>query len=295
MIPTGATSARASDVTAGAGAQRGTSRDPERWLPPERTSRRVAATIRLLCLPYAGGGASIYRSWSRMLPPEIEVRPIQLPGRENRIDEPPMRRLDDLCPLLADMLAGALDRPYVLFGHSMGALLAYALTLELAARGAPAPAMLMVSARRAPHLPPMRAPIHDLPEQEFTHRLRQLGGTPPEVFEHSELMELVVPLLRADFALNESLQLPYPPSGISCPVIALGAVDDPEVAPEALAAWRAVAKDTFTLRLFTGGHFYLGPERATLLAGIADLLSAVASHPEADARAGKTDRCNNAA
>jgi surfactin synthase thioesterase subunit len=252
--------------------------------------------MRLFCLPYAGGGASIYRGWSQALPPEIEVRPIQLPGRENRIDEPAVQRLDDLCPLLADMLGDALDRPFVLFGHSMGALIAYGLARELALRGGPPPAMLIVSARRAPHLPPARAPFHDLPEPAFTTRLRQLGGTPPEVFEHSELMELVRPLLRADFALNESLQLPHTPPCVSCPVAAFGAADDPEVAPEALAAWRAIATERFTLRLFAGGHFYLGPERAALLSAIADLLApAVLSvaHPVSPSPYGAEATCRH--
>jgi medium-chain acyl-[acyl-carrier-protein] hydrolase len=257
---------------AAATALQGISRDPERWLPRDGAMQSVEPTLRLFCLPYAGGGASIYRTWSRVLPPEIEVRPIQLPGRGKRFREPPMRRLEDVCPLIADMLVGVLERPFALFGHSMGALVAYGLALELAARGGPAPTMLIVSARQAPHLPSGRPPVHDLPDAEFRRWLHQLGGTPPEVFADDELMELVLPLLRADAALSESARIPNPPPEVGCPVVALGASDDPEVAPDALAQWRAIAKEEFTLRLFTGGHFYFDRNNGALLATIADML-----------------------
>ena len=183
-----------------------------------------------------------------------------------------MRRLEDVCPLLADMLAGVLERPFALFGHSMGAMVAYGLALELAARGGPAPTMLIVSARQAPHLPSRHPPVHDLPDAEFRQWLRRLGGTPPEVFDDDELMELVVPLLRADAALSESVRMPNPPPKVGCPVVALGASDDPEVELDALAQWCAITKEEFTLRLFTGGHFYFDRNSGALLATIADML-----------------------
>lgn len=255
----------------------GVSRDPRRWVPTERLVRGVEPALRLFCLPYAGGGASIYRGWSGLLPPEIEVRPIQLPGRENRIDEPALRHIDEASPLLADMLAEMLDRPFALFGHSMGALLAYALALELAARGRPPPKLLIVSGRRAPHMPSGRPDIHDRPESEFIQHLRELGGTPPEVLANRELVELVTPMLRADFALNASLKSTQAPARVACPVAAFGAIDDKEVPRASLEAWRATTTGSFAMRLFTGGHFYIVSDRTALTAAIAGVLAPIAT------------------
>jgi medium-chain acyl-[acyl-carrier-protein] hydrolase len=260
-----------------AAAPAGISRDPRRWVPADRLAREIEPALRLFCFPYAGGGASIYRGWARLLPPHIEVRPIQMPGRENRIDEPALRRFDEACPLLADMLDGMLDRPFALFGHSMGALLAYGLTLELAARGRALPKLLVVSARRAPHMPSGRPAIHERPEPEFLQHLRELGGTPPEVLEHRELVELLTPVLRADFALNASLKPTEAPAQVPVPVAAFGAIDDKEVPRPALEAWRATTQQPFVMKLFTGGHFYIGSDRNAVVTAIADLLAPIAA------------------
>jgi medium-chain acyl-[acyl-carrier-protein] hydrolase len=256
---------------AGAGGAAGAARELERWFPRTRPALATPPALRLFCLPYAGGGAAVFRSWPQELPPTIEVRPIQLPGRENRIGEEPARRIADLVPLIADKLAPLLDRPFALFGHSMGALTAYGLTLELATRGAPAPVMLIVSARRAPHLPPTRPPVHDLPDADFMGRLHELGGTPPEVIANPELMALFGPVLRADFALNDSFR-PIPAPRVACPLAVFGADDDSEVTPESLAAWREVAGGPFTLRRFDGSHFFLGTAQGEVLRAIWELL-----------------------
>jgi surfactin synthase thioesterase subunit len=256
----------------------GVSLDPRRWVPTERLARQVEPTMRLFCLPFAGGGASIYRGWSGLLPAEIEVRPIQLPGRENRIDEPALRHIDEASPLLADMVADLLDRPFALFGHSMGALLAYGLTLELAARGRPLPKLLIVSGRRAPHMPSTRPEIHNRPDPEFIQHLRELGGTPPEVLANRELLELVTPMLRADFALNASLKKPASaPDRVACPIAAFGAVDDREVPHETLKGWQTATTEPFSMRLFTGGHFYIASDRTALTTAIAALLAPIAT------------------
>jgi medium-chain acyl-[acyl-carrier-protein] hydrolase len=255
----------------GAGGAAAAARELERWFPQPRPAPATPPALRLFCLPYAGGGSGIFRGWPQELPPMIEVRPIQLPGRENRIGEKPARRIADLVPLIAEKLAPLLDRRFALFGHSMGALIAYSLTLELAARGAPAPAMLIVSARRAPHLPPARPPVYDLPDADFMGRLHELGGTPPEVLASPELMALFGPMLRADFALNDSFR-PMPPPRVACPLAVFGADSDSEVAAEALAAWREVAGGPFILRRFDGSHFFLNTARAEMLRAISELL-----------------------
>src|SRR5690348_12875642 len=121
----------------------------------------------LVCLPYAGGSTAAFRSWETALADAIELWRVQLPGRGARIAEPPYTRLRPLVRALAQVLQSATDRPYALFGHSMGALLAYEVALALRADGRPPPRRLIVSGHRAPHLPPPRTPIHQLDDGAF--------------------------------------------------------------------------------------------------------------------------------
>ena len=227
--------------------------------------------VQLVCLPYAGAGAAVYRGWQALLPDWIELITPELPGRGLRQAEPAVQDWSRLIDIVMASVCPRLRAPLALFGHSMGALIAYSLTLELAARGAPAPVMLIVSARRAPHLPPVRAPVHDLPDADFMGRLHELGGTPPEVLASPELMALFGPMLRADFALNDSFR-PMPPLRVACPLAVIGADEDSELTPEALAAWREVAGGPFTLRRFDGSHFFLNADRAEVLRAIWELL-----------------------
>ena len=219
---------------------------------------RPEARVRLYCFPHAGGGASIYRTWPGALPPQIEVLPVQLPGREARIREPAFTGLP---PLIANLLPalgrGLLGGPVAFFGHSMGALIAYELARALRGAGSPRPLHLFVSARRAPDLPARTEPIHALPEPEFRQRLRELNGTPEAVLEHPELMELVGPTLRADFTLIESYE-PVSAPPLDCPITAFGGVDDRDVSEEEVASWRRFTTAGFQLRMLPGDHFFLG-------------------------------------
>jgi medium-chain acyl-[acyl-carrier-protein] hydrolase len=227
---------------------------------------RPAARLRLFCFPYAGGAASVYRAWSAELPQEIEVCPVQLPGREGRIREPPARSMDELVEAAAEGLSAELDGgPFALFGHSMGAVAAYELARRRRDSGASEPLHLFASARSAPGMPRLDEPIHDLPSDRFLQRLRELDGTPAEVLEHPELMALLEPLLRADFAVNETWE-PRPGEALSCPLTALGGLGDEHVPREHLEAWRGVTRGAFKLHLLGGDHFFLnGPARGDLL------------------------------
>lgn len=229
---------------------------PSPWLP-YRTPR-PGARVRLYCFPYAGGGASAYRGWQAALPAAIEVWPVQPPGREGRLHEP---AFTDAVPLV-EALAADLEHdpggggPFALFGHSMGSLLAYELARTLARQGRPGPVHLFVSAHRAPQQPPPDDSIHGLPEAEFRARLRRLNGTPEEVLEHPELMELLGPLLRADFALNETYgHRDGPP--LPCPLTAFGGTADPEVTPDDLRLWADRTAARFRVHLYPGDHFFL--------------------------------------
>ena len=249
-----------------------TSPSPNPWIAYR--APRPNARVRLLCFPYAGGAASLYRGWADGMPSEIEVLPVQPPGRESRLREPSLRDMDSLADALERGLAAELDRgPYALFGHSLGALSAYELARRRRDAGRPEPVHLLVSAHSAPQLPWEDEPLHDMPSDRFRERLRELQGTPAEVLDHPELMELVEPMLRADFQLNETYRhRPGPP--LTCPITAFGGVGDEDVPRRKLEPWAELTRGPFRLETIAGGHFFLhtpGP-RAELLRQIAEIL-----------------------
>ncbi len=223
-----------------------------------------AARVRLFCIPYAGGGASVFRRWPSGLPDDVDVCAIQLPGRETRLMERPCSSLVSLVGDLSEALAPHLDRPFALFGHSVGALIGFELARRLRRRDGRLPVHLFVSGCPAPQVRDTGPPIHGLPEPEFLDRLRRFNGTPPEVFQHRELMELVVPVLRADFALRETYEL-VAESPLECPISAFGGSDDRDVPLPQVEAWREHTRSTFHLHTLPGGHFFLHTAQALLL------------------------------
>jgi medium-chain acyl-[acyl-carrier-protein] hydrolase len=231
-------------------------------LPP--TLRRQAR-LRLFCFPYAGGGTSIFRTWSRYLPPSIEIYPVQLPGRESRLMEEPFHHMADLVEYLGQTLLPQLDGPYAFFGHSMGALIGFELARYLRRRGhSPAPVHLYVASHRAPQLPDPHPATYHLPEPEFIAELRRLQGTPEEILQSSELLQLILPLLRADFTVCQTYQYTIEPP-LAYPISAFAAQHDGEVTYEAAALWEKQTEDAFNLRLFDGNHFFLHTEQFPFL------------------------------
>lgn len=226
----------------------------QRWLAYREVNPR--ARLRMFCFPYAGGGASAFRGWAASLPADFEVCPVQLPGRESRLRETPYTEVEPLAQALAEALLPLLDLPYVFFGHSLGSLVAFELAREFRRRGASLPLHLFASGRRAPQVPAREEPIHSLPEPEFIAKLRELNGTPEEVLQHAELMRLIVPILRADFAINENYHFAAEPPfdfGIS----AFGGLSDQDVTKEDLAAWNDQTRGRFRQRMLPGDHFFL--------------------------------------
>lgn len=225
------------------------------------------ASLRLFCFPYAGGGASLFYPWVTHLPDEIELCPLQLPGRENRLAETPFTQLERLVPELANVIYPYLDRPFAFFGHSMGSLIAFELARYLRQQLALSPLHLFVSGHQAPQIPSAQQPISDLPEDEFIQKIRELNGTPENVFNNEELMQLLFPLLRADFTVSEtytySAQAPF-----SCSLSAFGGVKDSSVSYADLSSWRDQTAGTFTLRMFPGDHFFLHRGRNELLQAV---------------------------
>jgi len=226
----------------------------ERWLAYREPSPR--ARLRLFCFPYAGGGASVYRGWGASLPNDVEVCPVQLPGRENRLREAPFTHFEPLIQAIADVLPPFFDLPFAFFGHSMGAMISFELVRELRRRGGPLPLHLFVSGRRSPEVPPREEPIHELPEPEFIAKIRELNGTPEEVLQHTELMRLLLPILRADFTINETYAL-TPDAPLEIGISAFGGLGDHEVTREDVAAWGKHTTGRFRMRMLPGDHFFL--------------------------------------
>ncbi len=221
------------------------------------------ARIRLFCFPYAGGSASVFRSWADEAPAEIELCAVQLPGRERRWREPRFTSLSDLIEPLALGVHPFLNIPFAFFGHSMGALISFELARRLRLKNAAQPLHLFVSGRRAPQLSDPKPPIHALPDAEFIDSLRSLNGTPEEILQNQDALPVFLPILRADFAINETYTY-HIEEPLDCPIWAFGGTEDKEAGQDALEPWDAQTDVQFAIRMFPGDHFFLHRHRAVL-------------------------------
>lgn len=222
------------------------------------------ASLRLFCFPYAGGSARIFRSWGRRLPSFVEVCAVQLPGRDRRIAEPPFTSMELLVRGTSEALREFLNKPFAFFGHSMGAMISFELAHYFRAEFGLSPEHLFVAGRPAPHVEITEPPSYDKPTPELLEELQQLKGTPPDVLENPDLMELMLPLLRADFEVVDTYT--YSPRPLlSCPITALGGLRDPGVPRANLEAWKELTTGPFSLRMFPGDHFFLHSDELRLL------------------------------
>lgn len=237
-----------------------TSTDP--WIVYRQP--RENARLRLLCLHYAGGSARIFRPWTASMPKDIDVLPVQLPGRERRMRQVPFTRMDPVIEALTPAVLPYLDRAFAIFGHSMGASIGYELAQRLRHSHGLTPVLLAVSARQAPSRPQSRDEAYKQPDPEFVEHLREMGGTPDAVLANAELMELMLPLIRADFELINTYE-PAPQPPLPCPVTAFGGVSDPEISRQDLEAWSEITGGRFQLQMFSGDHFFLDTHHEELI------------------------------
>ncbi|MFE2755826.1 thioesterase II family protein [Actinosynnema sp. NPDC059335] len=239
------------------------------WHVPQR---RPDAAFRLFCLPYAGGGAAAFREWSTRAPGHVEVRAVELPGRGRRLSEAPHTRVRPLVANLAEALLPALDRPFALFGHSMGALVAFELTRRLRSLGQPMPRRLFVSGASAPSVPRTRPVLHAASDADLVRELRLLNGTPPQLLTNDELMALTLPTLRADFSVLETYEH-RPEAPLPVPITVFAGSDDPSVPYSSLPAWRTHSDRDVRLRVLPGDHFFVHSATAEILAEIGAALT----------------------
>lgn len=238
----------------------------------------MSGELRMFCFPYAGGSATrVYGDWHRDLPAPVDVVPMEIPGRGARIVEQPVGSVAELVDDALPRLLPAIDRPFILFGHSLGAMVAFELAGRLVERYDLVPALLCLSGLSAPT---PRQPDLDylLPDQEFRARLRQLGGTPHEILDDDDLMEVLLPVLRADFGAADRY-LPADRDPLPCPLSVFGGVDDPEAPPTTLAGWRHRTSRRFESRVFPGDHFFLHGARSAVLAALGRDLAELAAAP----------------
>jgi pyochelin biosynthesis protein PchC len=223
------------------------------WLRRPRPQPHPA--VRLLCLPHAGGSTALYRPWKDLLPTEVESVLVCPPGREDRLNDALPEELTELVEGLARAVAPLLDRPWAVFGHSMGATVGHELVLRLIKQGHRAPEHLFVSAREAPQHH-RGGTVHLLDDDALSAELIRLGGTPAELLAMAEVRQLVLPAVRGDYRLIETYAA-NPEGPVPCPVTALIGASDAELTAEDAAGWEKWTTGPFQLLTFPGGHFYL--------------------------------------
>jgi len=230
------------------------------------------ARLNLICFPYAGGSAQLFNSWQTgLVTGEIQVYAVQYPGRGSRLREPAFTDYKALVDAFMPNLLPILNKPFALFGHSMGAIIAFEVARRLQAQHGLRPERLIISGRRAPQIPRTGRTTYNLPDEEFKDELRRLNGTPREVLDHPELMELMLGIIRADFTLTQTYNyLPGPQLG--CPMSVYGGLQDTDISREQLEGWCEHTSKGCTLRMFDGNHFFIVSDQAGVLRTIREQL-----------------------
>ncbi len=230
--------------------------------------RNTSARLRLFCFTYVGGSAVVFKNWQEKITADIELCAFQLPGRGSRMREKPFSDM----PTLIDSLATALyplmhEKPTVFYGHSMGALVSFELARKLRQEHNFLPKHLVVSGRRAADVPTHKAPVHKLPKDEFLQELQRLNGTPKEILDNKELMELLIPPIRADFAVCETYEYTEQ-APLACPITVFGGLQDPETNQQSLEAWQKHTTANYKLEMFYGDHFFIHNNEDIFLAAL---------------------------
>ncbi|HYD78838.1 MAG TPA: alpha/beta fold hydrolase [Paucimonas sp.] len=239
------------------------------WLMRQSAGGR---RFRLFCFSYAGGSAAPYLAWQTALPSFIEVCAIQLPGRGPRLAELPIRSLPQLIETLAPIIAREADLPFAFFGHSLGGLLAFELARHCQRHHLPMPEHLFVSASNAPRHRRANRRLHELDDDALIDALKDYNGTPPAALADRELMTLLLPAIRADFALVETYEYRQDVP-LDIPITVLAGTNDKHVVSERLCRWQDETTEACSLRWFEGDHFFIHSNQDAVLDCIQDELA----------------------
>ncbi|MEU7602684.1 alpha/beta fold hydrolase [Streptomyces sp. NPDC040724] len=224
------------------------------WLRDWSHSEHVA--LRVLCLPGAGTAAHTFRRWTRLLPPDIGVVAVELPGRGSRFAEPAVHSMEEILRPLSEEVAALADRPLVVFGHSMGAVVGAELCRTLGRERGFTPDLVIAAACEAPRLPPRKDYARWLTDEGILHFLREMDGTPPELLADADYMRMLVPAVRADLTVLAT-RPPAEDRPLGCPVRVYLGDSDTGVHPDRAAHWRAESNGDFATHTFASGHFFI--------------------------------------
>lgn len=234
--------------------------------------RRENAKLRLFCFPYAGGNANVFADWHRHMEDNVEVVAIQPPGRGERFTEPPIGNLSRMVNELADAIVPFLEKPFSLFGHSNGALVAFELAREMERRHHSFEIEhLFIAGNPAPQLRRFDPALHDLPDEELKVKLRELNGTPAEILENSELLSFFLPVLRADFSLAETHKFD-PSTLLSTDLTLFGGKEDIDISEDDLLGWAELVDGDAKLFMVDGGHFFIHESRKSVCSIVSNTL-----------------------
>lgn len=244
---------------------------PNNWIVIPKPNR--SAKIKLFCLPFAGGNTSAFRTWGHHLPDYIEVNAVEIPGRGHRLAEPLTTVMEHLVFGIAKGIREQIDRPFALFGHSMGALVGFELAHYLKEHFNTDAAHLFFSGHGAPDTLSPKKPMYNLPEAEFLEIIKSYNGMPKEVLDHIELMHLMIPVLRSDFQICETYTYHRHRKNLDSPLTIFAGLDDRWSPKTDLEAWQKHSSGPFNLRMFPGDHFYFDNSKSLVLEAIAKDLS----------------------
>lgn len=214
--------------------------------------------LKLFCLPYAGGSSGIYAKWSRRLDNVVEIIPVELSGRGRRFSEPLYNSLDEAVEDIYKIIEKRIvsSERYAIFGHSLGGLIAYELAQRIRLEGKPQPVHIFFSGTRPPHIKSDTDNTYALSDEEFKNKLTELGGTPEEILGNQELLDVFLPILRADFKINDTYEYTGNKEQLNCGFSVLGGITD-NIKQEELAEWRDHTTGRCDIFMLDGGHFFI--------------------------------------
>ncbi|MGE5342761.1 MAG: thioesterase II family protein [Candidatus Omnitrophota bacterium] len=229
--------------------------------------------LTLYCFPYAGGSSGIFSKWRQYIDKHIELRPVELAGRGKRIYDPLYQSIDEAIDDIYQLIKNDLHKsPFAFFGHSMGGIIAYEMAIKLKANNMPEPSHIFFSGRGAPHVPSEDEEMYYiLPDDQFREKILELGGTPKEFFEHPELMEVLLPMLRSDFKIAETYKYTDEIVTLNHDITVFIGKDE-DVSAQQMHGWKDLTTQKCTIHYVEGGHFFINEKTEYIIKTINNTL-----------------------
>ncbi len=212
--------------------------------------------FRVFCFPYSGATAQVFRPLTQLLPEGVSVYSYELPGRGRRFNEEIPGTLAEIIEEAFLSINRIIDRPYIFWGHSLGGIIGYEMARHIRTNNHPLPKHLFVTGIRAPQVPKREKDVYDLPRDEFIEKIKEMGGTPEEIFNHEEMLDIMIPILKKDFKIYEMYRF-TPDMPMPFPITAIGGLDDKFVSKEDLEQWSVHTSSLFDMHMLAGDHFFI--------------------------------------